>query len=107
MKSQGPGNGRADDVAHFGPIIPMPMHTKAADWLYHEIPDPDILMGSVFSTTSRGLFIWTERDRQDQFSLGLACHLGRPGFCTGAHAPGARPYIDGEMSRRLIKRRSE
>ena len=82
-----------------------PLPLTIADWLARDLPEPDYLMGSWLTTTSRALFVAPTGLGKTNFGLALAGHVS-----AGAdflHWRGQRParvlFIDGEMSRRLLK----
>jgi hypothetical protein len=79
------------------------------DWLKRDLEPADFICGNILTTTSRtivdadtglGKTLWT-------LALSLSCAAGLPFM----HWPAARPirvlYVDGEMSRRVMKERLE
>src|SRR5271169_3531487 len=79
-----------------------------AYWLQQDIPAPDFLLGEILSTTSRALFVATTGLGKTNFAiaLGMASAAG-DNFLHWRAGEGPRRvlFIDGEMSRRLIRRR--
>ncbi len=76
-----------------------------AEWLSRDLPEPDFIMGDWLSTTSRALLVAPTGLGKTNLALGLGLHVA-----AGAdflHWRGRRPcnvlYIDGEMSRRLLR----
>jgi hypothetical protein len=88
------------------PPKPSPVLTLQ-EWLSRELPERDRLMGHWLTTTSRVMLSATTGLGKSMFgiALGMADAAGR-GFL---HWQRVRPaqvlYIDGEMSRRLLKQR--
>lgn len=78
---------------------------KVADWLARDIPSPDFLMGEWFSTTSRAILTAPTGLGKTNFgmALGFATASGSDFLHWRAHRPCKVLYIDGEMSRRLVK----
>jgi hypothetical protein len=82
---------------------------KISEWLSWDLPSPDFIMGDWLSTTSRALLVAPTGLGKTNFALALAMHVAAGvGFL---HWRGRRPcrvlYIDGEMSRRLLRQRIE
>jgi RecA-family ATPase len=87
--------------------IPPDLILTLAEWLTRELPDPDCLLGSWLTTTSRVLINAPTGIGKTMWAIGLALAGGHgKGFL---HWAGTRPVkvlvIDGEMSRRLMKMR--
>jgi hypothetical protein len=76
-------------------------------WLARDLPKPDFLMGEWVSTTSRGLLVSDTGLGKTNFCLALAfaMALGRDFLHWRAGRACRVLYIDGEMSRRLLKTR--
>jgi len=76
-------------------------------WLARDLPQPDFLMGEWASTTSRGLLVSDTGLGKTNFCLALAfaMALGRDFLHWQSGRPCRVLYIDGEMSRRLMKTR--
>jgi hypothetical protein len=79
---------------------------SVADWLERELPEPDFLLGEWLSTTDRALLVADTGLGKTHLGLAVATavSLGR-GFLhwSGRPKPARVLYIDGEMSRRLMK----
>src|SRR5579864_1865914 len=77
-------------------------------WLEREIADPDFVLGEVFSTTTRIMLVASTGLGKTNLALAMAFAMaaGR-GFLhwRGAGRPMRVLYVDGEMSRRLVKAR--
>jgi hypothetical protein len=84
----------------------IPYLTVAA-WLARNIPPPDFLMGECISTTSRGMIVSATGLGKTNFCLALAfaIALGQDFLHWRAARKARVLYIDGEMSRRLVKAR--
>ena len=100
----------ADEEADEQPVEdeekPQLIHT-IADWENRDLPEPDCLMGEVFTTTSRILLSADTGLGKTMFGMALGMRMSA---CIDfLHWQGMRIsralYIDGEMSRRLLKRR--
>jgi hypothetical protein len=78
-----------------------------AGWLAREIPPPDFLMGEWVSTTSRGMIVSATGLGKTNLCLALsfAMTLGHDFLHWRAGRKARGLYIDGEMSRRLMKAR--
>ena len=91
--------------ANLGPLRTVPL--ELGDWFRRDIAEPDFILGNWLSTTTRVMFVAPTGLGKTNFALalGFAVAAGR-GFL---HWEGRRKarvlYIDGEMSRRLLKRR--
>jgi hypothetical protein len=78
-----------------------------ADWLSRDLPPADYLLGELFSTTSRIMLIAETGLGKTNFALPMAFAMADgTGFL---HWRAGRParvlFVDGEMSRRLMKER--
>src|SRR5205823_4158658 len=84
-----------------------PADCSIAAWLGRDIPDADLLLGP-FSTTSRGLFSADTGLGKTNFCMALAAAMaeGRGAFHWLARRRARVLYIEGEMSRRLVKSRA-
>ena len=82
------------------------LHT-ASDWLRRDIQEPDFLLGELFSTTSRAMLVAPTGLGKTLMGIGFAFHMAAG--VNFLHWSIARPckvlYIEGEMSRRLLKKR--
>ena len=78
-----------------------------AGWLERDLPDPDFLLGELLSTTTRAIIVGPTGLGKTMFGLAVAISVaGNKGFlhwCAGR--PSGVLYVDGEMSRRQMKRR--
>ena len=79
------------------------------DWNDRELPPRDLIMGDFLSTTSRVLLIGPSGLGKTNFGMALAgCAGAGQGFLHWkCHRPARVLYIDGEMSRPLLKSRAE
>jgi AAA domain len=77
------------------------------DWRVRDLPEPDLLMGNWLSTTSRMLLAAATGLGKTNFGLALAFRVaaGRDFLHWRAGRPARVLYIDGEMSRRLLRQR--
>jgi hypothetical protein len=77
------------------------------DWRDRDLPEPDFLMGHWVSTTSRALVTAATGLGKTNFGLALGIRgaAGQDFLHWRAHRPARVLYIDGEMSRRLLKQR--
>lgn len=81
--------------------------TKLEDWLARELPNPDFISGKWLTTTSRVLLDAETGIGKSMLGIALALAIaaGKPFL----HWRGARParvlYIDGEMARRVTRKR--
>lgn len=77
------------------------------EWLARDLPEPDFLMGDWLTTTTRALLVAPTGLGKTNFALALAMHAAA---CIDfLHWRARRTcrglYVDGEMSRRLLKQR--
>ena len=78
------------------------------DWAARDLPPLDRLLGELLSTTSRGLIVGPTGLGKTKFGLAMAfCLAAGLGFLhwAGPLHPRRILYIDGEMSRRQLKKR--
>lgn len=77
------------------------------EWLTRDLPEPDFLMGHVFSTTNRSLLVAPTGLGKTNFGFALALHMSAGvSFLQWNGRRLARGlYIDGEMSNRLMRKR--
>jgi hypothetical protein len=86
-----------------GPDLPLTID----EWLARDLPEPDFLLGSWLSTSSRAMLVAATGIGKTNFAIATAIAISAgSGFL---HWPGRRParvlFIDGEMSRRLLRQR--
>jgi RecA-family ATPase len=86
-------------------LLPLSLCLSAADWLKRDIPPPDFLSGEWLSTTSRTMVVAPTGLGKTNFMLGLGSSIASgTGFLHWAPTRLANVlFIDGEMSRRLVK----
>jgi RecA-family ATPase len=77
------------------------------EWLDRDLPEPDRLLGDWLTTTTPAMFVAPTGLGKTILGLGLFLALGRgEGFLHWKAGRECRVlYVDGEMSRRLMKRR--
>jgi RecA-family ATPase len=83
-------------------------HTNGNDWLSWDIPEADNLLGELFSTTSRIMMIAPTGKGKTHVGMALAYAMAAGKdflHWNGRGKPARVLYIDGEMSKRLMKRR--
>jgi len=99
----GPSAGDAAEPPHPAPSLIL----RLEDWLGRDLPEPDRVLGHLLTTTSRIMMSAPTGLGKTMFNvaLGFGTSHGN-GFL---HWPGVRPatvlFVDGEMSRRLLKQR--
>ena len=78
-------------------------------WLKRDLPPPDCIMGTWLTTTSRMLISAATGLGKTNFVMALVAHVaeGKDFLHWRALRPARVLYIDGEMSRRLLKERAE
>jgi AAA domain len=76
-------------------------------WLQRDLPDPDYLLGSWLTTTTRALFVADTGLGKTNFAMALGMHVaeGTDFLHWRARRPTNVLFIDGEMSRQLLKTR--
>jgi hypothetical protein len=79
------------------------------EWLKRDLPEPDFLMGEALSTTSRTLLNADTGLGKTNFALALFAHIAAGRDFLHWRCRKTRPvlFVDGEMSRRLLKQRAE
>jgi AAA domain len=77
------------------------------EWRSRDLPEPDFIMGHWLTTTSRVLLTAATGLGKTNFglALGLRASAGEDFLHWRAHRPARVLYIDGEMSRRLLRQR--
>jgi hypothetical protein len=77
------------------------------DWAARDLPEPQFISGSWLTTTSRVLVVAPTGLGKSMLlmALGMAVSAGKPFLHWAERQPVRVLYIDGEMSRRLLKRR--
>ena len=78
-----------------------------AQWAARKIPKRDLLLGSVFSTTTRSLLSADTGIGKTHLGFALGIHMAAgQGFCHWrAHRPARVLVVDGEMSSELVQER--
>ena len=87
-------------------IVAVPPLTPA-EWAERDLQSPDFVLGSWLSTTSRLLLVGDTGIGKTNFliALGMRLSLGEGFLHWAPRRPCRVLYIEGEMSRRLLKRR--
>jgi len=85
------------------PLPPLTVY----EWMARDLPEPDWLLGSVISTTTRALLTAPTGLGKTNFSMALAVAIaaGKDFLHWRSRKPAKVLYIDGEMSRRLLRQR--
>src|SRR4051794_11552223 len=78
-----------------------------SDWRDRDLPAPDFIMGHWLSTTSRGLLTAATGLGKTNFgiALGIRCAANKDFLHWQARRSARVLYVDGEMSRRLLRQR--
>lgn len=99
----GPGVTRANT----GESNPAFQVLTLSHWLDRDVPEPDFILGEVISTTSRVMLVGPTGLGKTMLGLALARALAEGRDFLHWHIPKPRRvlYLDGEMSRRLMKKR--
>lgn len=86
---------------------PADLPLTISQWMDRDLPEPDFLLGHVFTTTSRALLVGPTGLGKTNFLLQLAmnCAAGVSFLSWQGRRMAKVLYIDGEMSRRLFKQR--
>jgi hypothetical protein len=81
--------------------------TRLDDWLARDIPEPDLLLGDVLSTTTRALLWAPTGIGKTMLIIAAAMHMAGERVFLGwrAQRPCRVLYIDGEMSNKLLLER--
>src|SRR5207245_4445269 len=78
-----------------------------SEWLSRDLPEPDLLLGHWLTTTTRAIFNAPTGAGKSMFAIALGMSIGAG--CDFLGWKGIRRarglYVDGEMSRRLLKQR--
>lgn len=104
--------GIAANAEHYGRAIRDAAVQRASAafsvtaWLDRDISEPDILLGP-FSTTSRGMFVADTGLGKTNVAMAIAFAMasGQPFLHWNSHRPARVLFIDGEMSKRLLRSR--
>jgi hypothetical protein len=80
---------------------------RLADWLIRDLPDPDFILGSWLTTTSRTLLVAPTGIGKTMLALAMAASTaaGREFLHWNGRRPARVLFVDGEMSRRLLRQR--
>ncbi len=105
----GPHNGAASEGGNMvvtpwqGPLPPLTI----AEWRARDLPDPDFVSGYWFTTTSRAMLVAPTGLGKTNFAMALAMSMAAAMDFLHWRGGNARRvlFVDGEMSRRLLKRR--
>jgi hypothetical protein len=108
QQNQYDGNGDGAGVApESGQAKPNAIPLTLDEWLKRDLPAPDFLLGAWLSTTSR--VIINAPTGLGKTLLAIALGMRLAAGSAFLHWPGGRPartlFVDGEMSRRLLKQR--
>jgi len=101
------GNGEGDFEEHITPPTELPPLTLA-EWFARDLPEPDFILGDWLSTTSRTELCAPSGLGKTNFVIALGMRIAATGqgFLHWRGRRAARVlYVDGEMSRRLLKQR--
>lgn len=81
--------------------------TSISEWLSRDLPEPDFILGDWLSTTTRALLVAPTGLGKTNLALALALRVaaGADFLHWRARRSCTVLYIDGEMSRRLLRRR--
>jgi hypothetical protein len=95
-----------DAASNAPPPAAMPI-LKLDDWLKRDLAEPDLLLGHLLSTTSRAIINAPTGIGKTMFGMGMFMGMSAGlGFLRwGSVRPARTLFIDGEMSRRLLKQR--
>jgi hypothetical protein len=76
-----------------------------SDWLARDIPTPDLLLGEILSTTTRMMIVAPTGLGKTNFTMmmGMSVSAGRDFMHWTVPRPHRVLFVDGEMSRRLMK----
>lgn len=101
----GNGNGRSEKIDRPKALI-MPV-LKLNDWLARDLMEPDFLLGHLLSTTSRAIINAPTGIGKTMFGVAMLMGMAAgTGFLRWRSVRPARTlFIDGEMSRRLLRQR--
>jgi hypothetical protein len=85
-----------------------PLNFTVAKWMEFDLPEPDYLLGNLFSTTTRALIVGPTGRGKTHLGMALAFAManGTDFLHWKAHRAARRVmYVDGEMSARLARSR--
>jgi RecA-family ATPase len=100
----------ATAIARVEDYKPPPDRLSLNAWFARDIPAPDFLLGEILSTTSRMEIIGATGIGKSNFLIALGMAVADGGdflHWRGYGEPRRVLFVDGEMSRRLLKRRLE
>jgi hypothetical protein len=100
----------ATAIARVEDYKPPPDRLSLSAWFARDIPAPDFLLGEILSTTSRMEIIGATGIGKSNFLIALGMAVADGGdflHWRGYGEPRRVLFVDGEMSRRLLKRRLE
>jgi hypothetical protein len=102
-----PSTRSAEPKARINPPDVSPVPLSIAAWLDRDLPEPDPVMGAWLTTTSRALLVASTGLGKTNFAMALAMAVaaGADFLHWRGHRPARVLYVDGEMSRRLLRRR--
>ncbi len=88
-----------------GAFANIPLTTQ--EWSARALPEPDLLLGHIWSTTSRAILNATTGIGKTNFVMAACGHIGAGKNFLHWHCPRPRLvlYVDGEMSRQLLRER--
>jgi hypothetical protein len=99
----GPARQAAPPKVEIAVLPPLTLN----EWRDRDLPEPDLIMGHWLTTTSRGLLTAATGLGKTNFGLALGMRVaaGEDFLHWRAHRSARVLYLDGEMSRRLLKQR--
>lgn len=96
-----------EEVADKPQLVPKKLILTPAQWARRDLPPPDFICGDVLSTTNRTLMAGDTGLGKSLLAIawGMRSALGQDFLHWSGRRPARILYIDGEMSRRLLKKR--